>query len=134
MNSLLDELYRTNPADGSTHEKTAEAKMVEAIVGESSTVEESPIDYSTMSTEELAALALQVEQSSAQVEEEIPETVKEAMEKAAADTLGGQVMAHAMIHEFGLIKEALAHGLCRVCKEKPLDVAGSTICSACGSE
>ena len=40
-------------------------------------------------------------------------------------------MAHAMIHEFGLIKEAMLNGKCRVCKEHDMDIPGSSICSEC---
>jgi hypothetical protein len=45
--------------------------------------------------------------------------------------LGGQVMAHAMVHEMSLIKEAMQKGLCRVCKTNQMDLVGSSICRAC---
>lgn len=55
----------------------------------------------------------------------------EDLEKTAFDMLGGQVMAHAMVHEFGLMKQAMVEGLCRVCKTNHMDIQGSSICSEC---
>ena len=124
LTSLLDELYRKDRPAVSM-EKTAEDALSAALRAENQ-VSENP--YESMSTSELAALALELEKS-ASAEGEAPE----ALQKIAADTVGGQVMAHAMVHEFGLIKEAMANGLCRVCKENPMDTEGSSICSACAS-
>lgn len=124
LTSLLDELYRKDRPAVSM-EKTAEDALSAALRAENQ-VSENP--YESMSTSELAALALELEKSASE-EEEAPE----ALQKIAADTIGGQVMAHAMVHEFGLIKEAMANGLCRVCKENPMDTEGSSICSACAS-
>ena len=123
LTSLLDELYRKDRPAVSM-EKTAEDALAAAL-REENQVSENP--YESMSTAELAALALELEKSAS--DEEAPE----ALQKIAADTIGGQVMAHAMVHEFGLIKEAMAKGLCRVCKENPMDTEGSSICSACAS-
>lgn len=124
LTSLLDELYRKDRPAVSM-EKTAEDALSAALRAENQ-VSENP--YESMSTSELAALALELEKSASE-EAEAPE----ALQKIAADTIGGQVMAHAMVHEFGLIKEAMANGLCRVCKENPMDTEGSSICSACAS-
>lgn len=124
LTSLLDELYRKDRPAVSM-EKTAEDALSAALRAENQ-VSENP--YESMSTSELAALALELEKSASE-EDEAPE----ALQKIAADTIGGQVMAHAMVHEFGLIKEAMANGLCRVCKENPMDTEGSSICSACAS-
>lgn len=126
LTSLLDELYRKDRPAVSM-EKTAEDALAAAL-REENQVSENP--YESMSTAELAALALELEKSAA---EEAVEEAPEALQKIAADTIGGQVMAHAMVHEFGLIKEAMAKGLCRVCKENPMDTEGSSICSACAS-
>lgn len=122
LTSLLDELYRKDRPAVSM-EKTAEDALSAALRAENQ-VSENP--YESMSTSELAALALELEKSAS---EEAPE----ALQKIAADTIGGQVMAHAMVHEFSLIKEAMTKGLCRVCKENPMDTEGSSICSACAS-
>ena len=35
------------------------------------------------------------------------------------------------VEKMGLIKEAMSHGICRVCKEAPMDVEQSSICSGC---
>lgn len=124
LTSLLDELYRKDRPAVSM-EKTAEDALSAALRAENQ-VSENP--YESMSTSELAALALELEKSASE-EEEAPEV----LQKIAADTIGGQVMAHAMVHEFSLIKEAMTKGLCRVCKENPMDTEGSSICSACAS-
>jgi hypothetical protein len=122
LSSLLDELYRKDHTVSSL-EKTAEDSLVSALRAENQ-VADNP--YSSMSTAELAQLALEMEQG-----EKVASETPELLEKIAADTIGGQVMAHAMVHEFSLIKQAMANGLCRVCKENGMDVQGSSICSAC---
>lgn len=130
LGSLLDTLYR-NDRPAPSKEKTAEDKALAALRGDdeavsTETAEENP--YANMSTEELAALALSLEagQTGAGEVAEGDETVKLAQEK-----MGGEIMAHAAIHEFGLIKQAMAEGKCRVCKENPRDIDGSSICSGC---
>lgn len=62
---------------------------------------------------------------------ESEEASDEELNKTAAAMFGGQLMAHAVVHELGLIKEAVANGICRVCKEMPMDIEGSSVCSAC---
>ena len=124
MNTLLESLYAQDPAVSSL-EKTAEATMFETL-RESDQVEENP--FMNLSTDELIKLAkdLEAEESVAPVEEGTEE-----LEKIAFDMLGGQIMAHSMIHEFGLMKEAMAQGICRVCKTNHFDIEGSSICSVC---
>ena len=53
------------------------------------------------------------------------------LDPADLDALGGEIMAHSMFQELDFIREKVASGACRVCKEQALDVAGSTICSPC---
>ncbi len=118
ISSLLSSLYGADQV--SSIEKTAEDHLIAAL-SDDGQVSENP--YASMSTEELNKLASELGSET--------EPVPELLEKTAAEMLGGQVMAHAMVHELGLIKEALANGICRVCKENHLDVPGSSICSDC---
>lgn len=129
MSSLLDSLYRKDSAVTSL-EKTAEDTLAAALRSEGQ-VSDNP--YVEMSTQELAELALRLESAKETTETETPSEVGEVLEKAAADTIGGQVMAHALVHEFSLIKQAMAAGLCRVCKQNPMDIEGSSICTACSA-
>ena len=126
ISSLLNSLYANDQV--TSLEKTAEDSLIAALRGEGQ-VEENP--YASMSTEELVAL-LQDEPAEkvASVNEAEGET-PEFLEKTAAEMLGGQIMAHAMVHEMGLIKEAMANGMCRVCKDSPMDIEQSSICSGC---
>jgi hypothetical protein len=122
LSTLLNSLY-ANPQVESL-EKTAEDNLLSALRDEGMMAEENP--YAELSDEELVAL-LNGTEKTASAQEETPEL----LEKTAGEMLGGQVMAHAMVHEMGLIKEAMSHGLCRVCKEAPMDIEGSSICSGC---
>ena len=114
-------------------EKTAEQAMLDGLRAQEQ-VEDNP--FMDLSMDELVKLANDM---NIDVSEDIDEdTVKEAsaedseeLEKIAFDMLGGQIMAHSMVHEFGLMKEAMMQGLCRVCKTVAMDVEGSTVCSAC---
>lgn len=115
LNSMFSQMFDT---EAPSLEKTAEDQLLAALQG-GGQVEENPFDQ--MSNEDLVKLANDLE-----AREEMPDV----LEKTAAEMLGGKIMAHAMVHELGLVKEALAHGLCRVCKESPLDSQGS-ICSGC---
>jgi len=56
---------------------------------------------------------------------------QDEQEKLAGEILAGEIMAHAMIDEMVKIKIAQVNGLCRVCKTNPMDIEGSSICSAC---
>jgi hypothetical protein len=138
MNQLLDSIY-ANESDDVGLEKAAE----QAFVGAFDTNETNPLD--SMSLEELMKLAsdLTTEDSveEAPVEEEVVEEEvleenvdQDELNKTAAAMLGGKMMAHSLIHEFSLIKEAVANGICRVCKQVEMDVEGSSVCSACLSE
>jgi len=125
ISSLLNSLYANDQTVAL--EKTAEDNLIAALRGEGQ-VEDNP--YATMSDEDLIAL-LQDEGSEKTASAHGDEETPELLEKTAAEMLGGQVMAHAMVHEMGLIKEAMSQGLCRVCKESPMDTQGSSICSGC---
>lgn len=107
-------------------EKTAEQAMLEGL-RETGQTDENP--FENMSNEELFKLAQAAEAEIKEGEEHGEES--EDIEKVAFDMLGGQVMAHACVHEYELIKQAAAEGLCRVCKTNPLDLEGSSICSEC---
>lgn len=123
ISSLLNNLYANDQTP--SLEKTAEDNLIAALRGEGQ-VEENP--YASLSDEELIAILNDAgSEKTASAGGEVPEL----LEKTAAEMLGGQIMAHAMVHEMGLIKEAMLNGLCRVCKESPMDVQGVSICSAC---
>ncbi len=130
ISSLLDNIY--NQADGSSEEieKTAEARLFEALqADDGNEVEEDP--FASMSLEELTKLAAE---HGIEVEEgEITDSQADdaEMEKAAFDALGGQIMAHSAFHELEQIKVAMINGMCRVCKSEPMDIEGSSICSSC---
>jgi len=123
MNSLLESIYK-NDIETNRLEKTAESKMLDDLRQS----EQSDNPYMDYSTEELIKMAQELNA------EETFGTQDEDLEKVAFDMLGGQVMAHALVHELGIMKIAMANGLCRVCKENHMDVEGSTICSACLEE
>lgn len=122
LDQLLSNIYQDSKQVPAM-EKTAEAAMRDAL----SPRKANP--YEDMSLEELTKIATELEKKPAQAEAE-----DENLEKVAFDMLGGQVMAHAMVHELGLIKVAVAEGKCRVCKEHPMDVEGSSICSTCSAD
>lgn len=124
MNSLLESLYK-NDVETSRLEKTAEAKMLDNLRQNGNV--DNP--YMDLSTEELIKMAQELEGSEYLEEQEV--AYEDEQEKVAFEMLGGQVMAHAMVHEFDLMKVAMANGLCRVCKEHPMDIPESSICSAC---
>jgi hypothetical protein len=123
MNSLLESLYENNTA-GSI-EKTAEDAMFSGL----STGQQQENPFMDLSLEELTKMAHDLKEDA-----ESPEEVNEDLEKTAFDMLGGQIMAHAMVHEFGLMKEAMATGYCRVCKENAMDLEGTSICTDCLSD
>jgi hypothetical protein len=122
ISSLLNDLYAK---DSTVHslEKTAEERLHAALYVEDQTVEANT--YGDLSDGELMKLASDLGLG------EQAEDVSEDLEKTAADMLGGQIMAHSMIHEFTLVKEAMVAGNCRVCKDTPRDLDGSSICSGC---
>lgn len=124
MNSLLESLYQ-NDVETSRLEKTAESKMLDNL-RQSGNVEN---PYMNLPTEDLIKMAQQLEGEEYMNDAEA--SYDEDQEKVAFEMLGGQVMAHAMVHEFDLMKVAMANGLCRVCKENQMDIEESSICSAC---
>ena len=124
MNQLLESLYKTE-TEGTTLEKTAEATLMNALSNAGDT--ENPfMDYDLDTLVKIAAELEEVD-SSHTVEEE----AAEYFDNQGMDEFGGQQMAHACVHEFALIKEAMQNGLCRVCKTKHFDIEGSSICSEC---
>ena len=126
MNSLLESLYK-NDLDSSRLEKTAETKMLNNL--QQGQQVDNP--YMEMSTDELIKLAQEIEREE-NVETHLTEDSQE-LEKTAFEMLGGQVMAHALVHELDLMKIAMANGLCRVCKSNHMDIEASTICSECSA-
>ena len=120
ISALLNDLYRVD-ASVNSMEKTAEDRLAAELRGEGQ-VSENP--FGKMSDDDLVKLAHEL---SGEATEDQPEL----LEKTAAEMLGGQIMAHALVHEMGLIKTAMLNGLCRVCKTNQMDVQGSSICSAC---
>ena len=137
MNQLIESIYASSAAENSL-EKTAEQRFLGDIELPSADTEENP--FSSLSLDELVKLAqdLETEDSveeapveEALVESDSDEVSEEDLNKTAAAMFGGQLMAHSVVHELGLIKEAVANGICRVCKQNPFDVEGSSICSAC---
>ena len=129
MNELLESLYQHDSA-GSSIEKTAEQKLLNTLQDSGQAVEN---PFMEMDLDTLMKLA-----SEEVLEESETTSVEEAgtaeLEETAMDMLGGQIMAHACVHEFGLMKEAMMNGLCRVCKTNAMDIDGSSICSHCLSE
>ncbi len=119
MNQLLDTLYSDAQEDPAL-EKTAEAVFHGAMHQGG----DNPFD--DMSMDELLKLAQDLTDDSGAVHDEDAD-----FNKTAAAMFGGQLMAHAVVHELGLIKEAVANGICRVCKTNTLDVEASSVCSAC---
>ena len=135
MNTLLESLYQKDSA-ASSLEKTAEQAMLDGL-RESNQVEENP--FMDLSMDDLIKVAQELgvdtdDELIKEASEESAEETPEELEKIAFDMVGGQTMAHAMVHEFGLMKTAMINGLCRVCKENAMDIEGSTVCGACLSE
>ncbi len=129
MNTLLESLYENNTSAG--QEKTAE----DAMFAQLSDAPKQDNPFMDLPMEDLVKLAQELEAAPAEeAEVEADASDSEDLEKTAFDMLGGQVMAHAMVHEFGLMKQAMAEGFCRVCKTNHMDIQGSSICSECLSE
>jgi len=122
ISSLLNNMYGNDQTV--SMEKTAEDALLAELRG-SGQAAHNP--YAEMSTEDLIKIAQDLKDSESRPGEQ------DLLEKTAAEMLGGQVMAHAMHHEMGLIKTAMLNGLCRVCKTSPMDTQGSSICSDCMS-
>lgn len=118
ISSLLNNLYSNDQAVQSM-EKTAEDALLASLRGEN---QASHNPFEGMSDEDLIGLLDDGHEKVASENE---------LEKTAAEMLGGQTMAHAMWHEMKLIKTAMMNGLCRVCKDSPMDTQGSSICSGC---
>ena len=152
MNQLLESIYSKNASDSSL-EKTAEQAFLGAIdIDTEPATAENP--FASLSLDELVKLANDLEavdtdsddaaeeadeteaaeevaEDSADDAAESDEVSDDELNKTAAAMFGGQLMAHAVVHELGLIKEAVANGICRVCKSMPMDIEGSSVCGAC---
>jgi len=131
MNQLLESIYASSETDSSL-EKTAEDAFMRGIDNASASAAENPFD--SLSLEELVKLANDLEAEEPSDSELVSEDDEAELNKTAAAMFGGQLMAHAVVHELGLIKEAVANGICRVCKDNPMDTEGSSICSDCNGE
>lgn len=125
MDELLTSLY-TAEQEGNVIEKTAEAKLMNALANSGQT--ENP--FMDMPLEDLMKIAGEVDS----LEQGNTQQVEEYVEDAEWDEFGGKQMAHACVHELGLMKEAMQNGLCRVCKTNAFDIDGSSVCSACMGE
>lgn len=148
LHSILKNLYAPVDQQTPAMEKTAEAAMLADLTKKPA----APTRYEDMSLADLMKIAADLGVTGAQPVATLPVDLKvseadalaktaaakaaedEEMQKVAFDMLGGQVMAHAMVHELGLIKVAVANGKCRICKEHELDVEGESICSVCSAE
>ncbi len=117
INQFFEGLFRA----GGTHEKVAS---------------EGTSDVSKMSDADLVRLTAQLSGARVDEVEKIAAAAaapspNEHLDSIAMETLAGQTMANAFLHEAGLIKVALKGGLCRVCKSNPR-VSTATTCAACG--
>jgi hypothetical protein len=126
IDSMITALYQKEQGAPDL-EKTAAENFLAQLQTDGQVAEERP--YADLSTAELIKLAQEIEDSP----DEEGEERDEELEKVAFEMLGGQTMAHACVHELDLIKEAVVNGLCRVCKENPMDVEDSSICQACSA-
>tara|TARA_R110002126_G_scaffold285136_2_gene435272 strand:+ start:64 stop:462 length:399 start_codon:yes stop_codon:yes gene_type:complete len=124
ISNLLESLYN-NDSGVQSIEKTAEDILLAELRGEGQ-VSENP--YENMSSDDLLDI---LNGDGAEKVASVTGDTPDLLEKTAAEMLGGQVMAHAMVHEMTLIKEAMTSGFCRVCKSEAMDIQGSSICSGC---
>ncbi len=127
MNDLLNSLYAKDPA-ASSLEKTAEAKMLDELTQKGEV--ENP--YDDLSLDELMKIASELNIDTGAATQQVPSLLQE--EVGILDEKGPRVMAHAYTHEFGLMKQAMAQGLCRVCKTNPMDLEHTFVCSECLSD
>ena len=119
MDSFLRELYDDDEAPEVV--TTAESMMIDKIASS----EESSVDQQLdeLPVEVLAQMVISTQSPSSDEDG--------GSEKLASDDqFGAQVMAHAMFHEFKMIKHAMAQGLCRRCKEAPA-IGGTSLCGGC---
>lgn len=120
INEILNDLYASDPKAQSL-EKTAEAEFSLGLQNQHQ-VAHNP--YDDMSLEELAKLAQEADI-------EVGDEADPNLEKVAFEKLLGEVMAHAMVHEFGEIKVATVNSACRICKETTLQPGTGTVCAEC---
>lgn len=121
--SILAEMYSTAEAPAQQDaalEKTAEEQFEAGLFTDE--------DFSSLSDDDLAALEADLVQEIASSD---PES-EEALDKLASEDLMGRTALHSFLQEEKLIKLALAQGLCRICKENPLEPdSHPTICPGC---
>jgi hypothetical protein len=110
MQTLLEQMFQpaasAKPASGI--EKTAEADFRTGLLGEPSFEDE----MEALSDEELEAIIAEFDES--------PDPEEELAKVASAKTFG-EVACHSYLNEGELIKLAAANGVCRRCKEEPVD-------------
>lgn len=129
LRSIINDLY-DNTSTQQEVEKTAEAVFVQELRG--LTPQSNAPDLSNMSMDDLIKLAQDLKSGeSTQVQQYEQADDEEELQKVAAMAFGGQVSAHAIVHEFALIKQAVANGYCRACKTNGMDIEGSSVCSHC---
>lgn len=122
-NQMLDNLYAPS-AEG--FEKTAEDAFASRLRGTDS-LQGNPL--ASLSTADLERQLAELEQE--KIASEVLHGTPEDLVKTAAEVLGGQIMAHAFVHETELIKVAMQSGICRICKEAPVGGGQGTVCAAC---
>lgn len=121
MQTLLEQMFQSpEPSQAPAGlEKTAEADFRTGLLGEPSLEEE----MQSLSDEELEALVAEFD--------EAPDPEEELAKVASAKTFG-EVACHSYLNEGELIKLAAANGVCRRCKEEPVDRSvHPTLGSAC---
>ena len=129
MQAMLSNLYAGAPSvDTGGLQKTAEATLLGRL-SDAGQVSENP--YASMTDDELLKLASEHLGPGTAAPGTAALDSDPDLEKIARATLAGKTMAHACYQELGLIKVAGSNGICRGCKENPMDVPGSSICSAC---
>lgn len=127
IEALIQTIYGSKAAD---MEKTAEAIFLGGLATETRTVDVNP--YDEMSLDELLKIA-GAQPAEVTVEATgVPTAfadVDALLDSPNFKTLLGQGMAHATMHERILIKEAVAGGVCRVCKQNK--ISDSSVCKEC---
>lgn len=133
LSNTLDDLYRKTRQEVSI-EKTAESMVFSALRDDGVEKVASYEDAESLTDEELEELEAQLRQDVAYegIDKVAGALDLDGQEKIAQDVLGGKIMAHAMVQEFGLIKEAMSQGLCRVCKSAPF-TGGTSLCYNCAA-
>jgi hypothetical protein len=122
--TLLAEMFN-GPGSSATRRPVEKEKLAEDVFNESLGLVGETDEFDQLSDEALDDVIRQLEgEASTNPEDEL--------DKVASEKLAGEVMGHAILHENEMIKQALADGKCRFCKENPLNPAvHPTLCEAC---